>query len=207
MNKPIYQLFVGNNNIASNLAWKALSETERKALMDQDQASQKTAGVKMIVGCDSAWADEMHPWWGVLRFPDLQARIDHTHRMQKAGWLEITDAFTLLGTTETEPEAVTIPNPIYKLWIIKNNPATALTRPQAKGLDPLIWEKHAALYKEYGSQQVLFCESTWCNEAYSGFGVDAFPNVEANMKIMQVLNDLGFAGYFDSVTYLGIPGM
>jgi hypothetical protein len=33
MSKSMYQLFVGNNNIASDLAWKALSETERKALM------------------------------------------------------------------------------------------------------------------------------------------------------------------------------
>jgi hypothetical protein len=41
MSKPIYQLFVGNNNVASNQAWKALSEAERKALMDQEQASRE----------------------------------------------------------------------------------------------------------------------------------------------------------------------
>jgi len=154
MSKPIYQLFVGNNNVASNQAWKALSEAERKALMDQEQASREAVGAKVIVVCNSAWADEAHPWWGVLRFPDLQARIEHTRTLQKIGWLDITDAFTLLGTSATEPEVVTVSNPIYKLWILKNNPATTLTLNHPKGLDVLMWEKHNALYKEYGSQTI-----------------------------------------------------
>ena len=207
MSKPIYQIFLGNNNIAGNLAYKALSETERKALSDQEQASRDALGAKMIVMCDSAWADEMHPWWGVVRYPDLQARIEHTRTIQKIGWLDITDAFTLLGTSDTEPEAVTIPNPIYKLFILKNNPATALTRNLPEGLEALMWEKHNALMKELGAQMLLYCNTTWCNEAYSGFGIDAYPDVEANMKIMEALNDLGFAGYFEANTYLGIPSM
>jgi len=205
MSKPIYQIFLGNNNIAGNLAWKALSETERKALSDQEQASRDVLGAKMIIMCDSAWADEMHPWWGVVRYPDLQARIEHTRTLQKIGWLDTTDAFSLLGTSDTEPEVVTVANPIYKLWIIKNNPATALTRNHPKGLEALIWEKHTALYKQYGSQGILFCESAWCNEAYVGFGIDVFPDVETCMKVEEELIELGFPGYFESCTYLGIP--
>ena len=204
MSQPIYQIFVGNNNIASNLAWKALSETERKALMNQEQAAGEAMGAKRILLCESAWADEMHPWWGVIRFPNLQARIEHTRTLQKIGWLDITDAFTLLGTSDTEPEVVTVHNPIYKLWILKNNPATALTFNHPKGLDALMWEKHNALYKEYGSQAILYCESTWCNEAYPGFGISVYPDVEANMKIMKGLNDLGWPGYIECHSYLGI---
>lgn len=205
MSKPIYQLFVGNNNNARNQIWKPLSEAENKALVDQENASREAVGSKTIVMCDSAWTDEMHPWWGVLRFPDLQARIEHTRMLQKIGWLDMTDAFTLLGTSDTEPEEVTIPNPIYKLWIIRNNPAMALTGNLPKGLNALKWEKHNALYKEYNSQVILTCNSNWCNEAYLAFGVSAYPDVEANMKIMDGLNDLGWAGFVDCVSYLGIP--
>jgi len=54
---------------------------------------------------------------------------------------------------------------------------------------------------------MLYCDSYWCNETYLGFGIDAFPNVEANMKIMEGLKELGFPRYFESQTYLGIPIM
>ena len=204
MSKPVYQMFVINNNISSNLAWKSLSEDEQKALGDQDRASREAAGSKLIAYCDSAWADEMHLNWGVIRFPDLQARIEHARNLRKIGWLDINDAFTLLGTSTAEPEEVTVPNPIYKLWIIKNNPATALTRNLPKGLDALMWEKHNALYKEYKSQALLYCESTWCNEAYQGFGISAYPDIEANMKIMAGLNELGWPGRLECISYLGI---
>ena len=205
MSKPIYQVFVMNNNIASNLAWKAMSEAERKALSDQDQASRDAVGAKIILGCNSAWADESHPFWGVIRFPDLQARIEHTRTIQKIGWLDIVDAFTLLGTSDSDPAEVTVPNPIYKLWIVKNNPATALTGQLPKGLDALMWEKHNALYEENKSQVILTCSTSWCNEAYLAFGVSAYPSVEANMKIMEGLNDLGWPGHMEVITYLGIP--
>jgi hypothetical protein len=207
MSKPIYQVFVGNNSIASAQAWKKLSEIEQKTLNAKEQASREAVGAKEIVGCDSSWADEAHPWWGVLRFPDLQARIEHARTLRKIGWLDLVDAFTLLGTSDTEPAAVTIPNPIYKLWIVKNNPATSMTSHLPKGLDALKWEKHNALYKEFDSQIILACDTTWCNEAYHGFGVSVYPNIEANMKIMAGLNDLGWPGFLETTTYLGIPGM
>ena len=204
MSKAIYQLFVGNNNIAGNLAWKAMPEAERKSLEAQEQASRDAHGVKGIVVCNSAWADEMHPWWGILRFPDLQARIEHTRTLQKIGWLDFVDAFTLLGTSDAEPAAVTVPNPLYKLWIIKNNPAVADEARLPKGLEALMWEKHNALYKEYASQVILTCQAGWCNEAYIAFGLSAYPDVEANMKIMAGLNDLGWPGYMECNSYLGI---
>ena len=207
MSQPIYQIFVGNNNIAGNLAWNALSEAERKALNDQERSASEAVGAKALVMCDSAWADEMHPWWGLVRFPDLAARIEQARLLKQAGWLDRVDAFTLLGTSAAEPLAVPFPNPIYKLWIIKNNPVTVETRNRPKGLEALLGEKHDAIHKEYGGQMILFCESGWCNEAYSGFGISAYPNVEANMKIMTVLEELGWPGYFEAFTYLGIPAM
>ncbi len=203
MSKPIYEMWMRRNNLTSNQIWKAFSEAEIKALMDQE--SKAAVGAKDIVVCDSQWADETYNAWGVKRFPDLQARIEHTRRLQKIGWFDILDTFSLMGTSDTEPVEVTIPNPIYKLWIIRNNPAMALTRNLPKGLDALKWEKHNALYKEYNSQVILYCGSSWCNEAYLSFGVSAYPDIEANMKIMEGLNELGWPGYFDCVSYLGIP--
>jgi hypothetical protein len=202
MNGPIYQIFVGNNNIAANLAWKALSEDERKALHEKEQASRQAVGAKAIVFCDSAWADEAHPWWGVLQFPDLQARIEHTRTLQKIGWLDLVDAFTLLGTAFMGPETLNVPNPIYKLWIIKNNPAGMSDTDALWGL---IVDKHNALFRECHSQALLVCDSNWCSEAYPSFGLCAYPDVDANRSIQAGLDQLGWRKRMESITYLGIP--
>jgi len=202
MTGPIYQIFVGNNNVAANLAWKALPEDERKALQEKDRASREAVGAKSIVLCDSAWADESHPWWGVIEFPDLQARIDHTRALQKIGWTDLSDAFSLLGTPNRALEEVTIPNPIYKLWIIKNNPG-AMSPPG--GFQTLAFEKHDALYREYNSQVILSCDSNWCSETYTYFGISVYPNIEANQSIQAGLDQLGWRQIMQTISYLGLP--
>ena len=91
MNTPIYQIFYIKNSVAANQAWKALSEADRSKLMEQERASRAEAKCKEIVICNSAWADEEHPAWGVFSFPDLAARIQHTRTLQKIGWLDLVD--------------------------------------------------------------------------------------------------------------------
>ena len=111
-----------------------------------------------------------------------------------------------MGTSDSEPEAVTFPNPIYKLWIAKINPASIGNYSQVStGLEAALWEKHNAIYEETGSKLVLTCSSYWCNEAYPFFGVSAYPSVEANQKVMQNLDELGWQRYFEVFTLLGIP--
>ena len=206
MNTPIYQMFYIKSSVASSQAWKALSEADRKALGEQEEASRAEVKAKWIVACNSAWADEEHPAWGVLSYPDLAARIQHTRTLQKIGWLDMVEAFTLLGTSDREPEAVTIPNPIYKLWIVKNSSAgTGAYSQLSKGLSAALWEKHNAVHEETGSKLVLSCSSYWCNEAYAGFGVSVYPSIEANEKVMHVLDGLGWPRYIDAFTLLGIP--
>ena len=206
MNTPIYQVVYGKNSVTSNQAWKALSEAERSALTEQERASREEVKAETIVFCNSAWADEVHPWWGVIRFPDLAARIQHTQTLRKIGWLDIVEAFTLLGIAEREPEDVTIPNPIFKLWIGKTSPAGRRAYSElSKRLEATLWEKHNAIYQEAGSRVLLSCSSYWCNEAYPFFGVSVYPSVEANKQVMQALDELGWQRYLEVFTLLGIP--
>ena len=202
MNGAIYQIFVGNNNIAANLAWRTVSEDERKAVQEKERASREAVGAKEIVSCDSAWTDEMHPWWGVLQYPDMQARIEHTRTLREIGWLDVVDAFTLLGTAMSGPETPHIPNPIYKLWIVKNDPAV-IDFPD--DLQSVILEKHAALFRECSSQMLLVCDSSWCNEAYTSFGLEVYPDFESLQSIHAQLVRLGWRKGFNAITYLGIP--
>jgi hypothetical protein len=204
MSTPIYQIFVMSANTAGRRAFNALPESRRAELMEKETASRAAVGAVNLLACDSAWAGEDHPYWGVFRFPDIQARIAHTRTLWEIGWLDYVEGFTLLGTSPTEMETAGFPDPIYKLWIIRSNPATAVTGHMAPGLDQLRWEKHNAIYAENGSKGLILCNSSWCNEAYPAFGISAYPSLEANMKVMDGLNALGWAGYFDCVSYLGI---
>lgn len=204
MSTPIFQVFIGKNNIASNLAIRGLSDEAQKDMMEKNKASVQSVGGSIVVLCNSAWADEEHPWWGVIRFPSLEARIEHARDLKEIGWLDHVDAFTLLGTAEAEPPAVTIPNPIYKLWILRTNPAASMASGSLPGgVMTLGWSKHYELYHEHNSLILLQCNSYWCNEAYPNFGVSVYPSIEANMRIMQGLADLGWQRYFDSFTILG----
>jgi hypothetical protein len=204
MAKPIYQLFIINKNVSANRAMKGLSEAEQKSLWAKEQASRDAVGAKAILVCGSEWADEEHPAWGVVSFPDLKARMQQTRALRDVGWFDVMDAFTLLGTPEFEQEEVKMPDPIYKLWLVKSNPAVAqISETVPKGLNSLMEEKHNALHKEYNSQVLFFCSSTWSNEAYLGFGVSVFPNIEANMAIMKGLGELGWPRYYDVFSLLG----
>jgi len=206
MSKPIFELFVIKNNVANAMAQKSLSDADKKALFDKEAASRTAVNATFIAFCDSAWADEETPNWGLVRYPDLAARIKHTQSLRDIGWLDYYHAFSLLGTSDTEPTPVTIPNPIYKLWVVKSNPAAQLALANVSKADSdAVLEKHNAVYKETGSSILISCDSYWSNEAYSSFGVSIYPNIEANQKVTQTLTDLGWRKYFDSFTLLGTP--
>ena len=206
MSTPVYQLFIGKHSVAALQLQKAFSKAKRDELMGKQMESMQKVGATNLVFCDSYWADEEHPWWGVSRFPSIEARLEHARDLQKFEWDDIVEAFTLLGTAETEPPAVTIQNPIYKVWVLRSNPAGYMAQAgMSMGLSAAGFEKHDALYKENKSLVLLYCNSYWCNEAYPIFGVSVYPNVEANMRIQQGLADLGWQRYIDSFSILGTP--
>jgi hypothetical protein len=206
MSTPIYQLVIMKNSIASSQAWAALTEADRKAMSEKEETSSKAHNAKFILGCFSAWADEERPYWGLIRWPSLEGRIQHTRTLQKIGWLDKVEAFTLLGTSESEPLEVTIPNPIYKLWIIRSNPAGERRMSEfSQEEGAAIGEKVEALQKENGVFDLINCKSDWCNEAYTSFGISVYPSIEANMKVMQGLEALGWRQFLDPFTLLGIP--
>jgi hypothetical protein len=45
------------------------------------------------------------------------------------------------------------------------------------------------------------------NEAYQGFGISAYPDVEGNQKIMAALDKIDLGRYVEAVTYLGVSMM
>ena len=205
MSKAIYQLELGNSNVSGFKMWKDLGAEEAQRLDAARVTAFKAVGGEVILSQNSAFADSMHRWWSISRFPSLQDCISFTHAAYKTGYLDVSDQFTLLGTMEDEVKKVDLANPIYCLWIIKNTVASAQSIHQAGGSATLAWEEHNQLYQDNHSQIILYCSSYWANQAYQGFGVSVFPDIDALMRVSDGLEKLGWPKYFDAVTYLGIP--
>ena len=122
------------------------------------------------------------------------------------GWLQGVDAFTLLGTSDSEPLEVTIPDPIFKLWILKASPAgESYGSGMSQEEIARIMEKHDAIVKDVGAITMIQCNSYWCNEGYPNFGIDVYPSIEANMEMMHALEELGWERFMNPFTLLGIP--
>lgn len=163
-------------------------------------------GVKWVVYCDATWANEEYFVFGINTYKDIPARIADWKEIEKAAWYQYIDLLTLMGTSDQEPQLPTFPNPIYQLFMIRNDPATAanLAR-ETKEEAATRQEKWNESDKRTGACTVLVCDSYWANEDYLGFGVLAFPSVEARQAHAKDLLEMHWNQYYSAFTLLGIP--
>lgn len=142
---------------------------------------------------------------GGERHPDLQARIEHTCTLQKIGWLDITDSFLLLGTSDDVPHFPSFPNPIYQLWIAKADPVTRANRDHlSKEETDALWAKWQESVNRTGACTMLGCESNWANEELPSFGIMAFPSIKARQEHVKDLEKLIWPLYITAFTVLGM---
>ena len=98
MAKEIYHLFL----VKPTEAWYQLSQEEQNKLFVKVDEARAQVGGKVIVGCDSRWASEQWPFWGVEQFPDVEAIQKHTELLNAFNWFRYVESMTLLGT-EMQP--------------------------------------------------------------------------------------------------------
>jgi hypothetical protein len=205
----IYQLWMWKNNPAANTLYAKISPEDDKVLAEtfSDEAMDRF-GAKWVLYCESAWANEEYRNWGITSYPDIQARIEHTRVIEKAGWYRYGDMFSLLGTLKMEegvPQKANFPNPIYSLFIMHSNPVTYANNARLTESERTeMWAKWQQSVERTGACMVLYCQSAWCKEEMPGYGVMAFPNIEAVQAHWEDLQKLDWPLYFDSFTLLGI---
>ena len=78
-------------------AWHQLSDGERQAWWEKLEAITDRAGGEWLIQCDSRWADEEYPFWGVMEYPSLEACRQAVAENEEAGWYRYIVATTLLG--------------------------------------------------------------------------------------------------------------
>lgn len=100
MSQPIYELWQAR----FIEPWYQLPEEEQQRILKQVAESLKAVGGQTVVMCSASWANERWPFFGVERFPDLQALQQHQQTLSDISWTRYIDSRTSLGTELVMPE-------------------------------------------------------------------------------------------------------
>ena len=149
----------------------------------------------------SLWADERWADWGIAEFPHVEGIVQHFQDILEHGSIRYNPLETTLGVLSDPTAKVVIPKaPLYKL---------AFFRPSEAGYgltdaDMAAWnEKHAAIFKEFGAQSVMLCNSGWSNGEWFWWSLEAYPNLEAVIGVRMKTFDSGWYKYVEATSLLG----
>ncbi len=95
MSKPVYLLFQVHGFTE---AWYRLSKEEQDKLWSKSEEIGKSIGAKLIVACNSRWADEGSLVWGVEEYPDMDAYQKKAEEYEKLEWWRYFSVKSILGT-------------------------------------------------------------------------------------------------------------
>ena len=98
MTQAIYHLYL----LKPTEAWHQLSQEEQGTLLTKVAETLTQVGGKQIVLCNSVWASEQWPFWGVEQYPDIEAVQKHAELLVALNWFRYMESMTLLGT-EMQP--------------------------------------------------------------------------------------------------------
>jgi hypothetical protein len=91
---PVYKLYMGK--LAE--AWYQLTEDEQNSLMAKVSAALEDAGGRTVVACNSTWSAEQCQWFGVEKFPDVEAVQKHGEDLTALDWYRYIEGTGILGT-------------------------------------------------------------------------------------------------------------
>ena len=94
MTQAIYKVWL----VKPTEAWYQLSQEEQDKLFAQVNEARAQFGGKIIVACESRWASEQWPFWGVEQFPDSEANQKYTAHLNTFNWFRYMESMTVLGT-------------------------------------------------------------------------------------------------------------
>ncbi|MFT3893116.1 MAG: hypothetical protein QM730_15915 [Anaerolineales bacterium] len=198
---PIYHLFLVRGY---REAYYQLSPEGRDQLWARVGESSQAAGAKTIVGCYSRWSNETYPAWGIEEYPNLQALQQSARTNEKNQHFRYLEAETYNGvlTEGFQIPTVDIPDPIYQLFLVKNQHNDAWASLAEDTRDRIFAAVGESIRKNCGIN-LIGCDINRSNEEYSFFGVTAWPTIEAEQAHFQELTKLGWNCYFYAKTILG----
>ncbi len=90
--------------------------------------------------------------------------------------------------------------PIYKMYLLRWKESWyQLSQEERESLLAKVDDS----FKNVGGKNMLFCNSAWSSEAWLGFGVEEFPDLEAAQKHAEDLLKLNWFRYVEAMSVLG----
>ena len=89
---------------------------------------------------------------------------------------------------------------IYKLYMVK--PTEAWYQLSSEEQDSIM-EKNQESIDNAGGKNIILADTSWSSEEWLFFGVEEYPDIEAEQKHVKDLNDMNFFRYLDSKVILG----
>ena len=91
--QPIYKVFMAKYKES----WYELTAEEQNKIMAENTESLKQVGAELIILCTS-WSSEEWLFWGVEKYPDIEAVQKHTEKLFSMNWFKYIESKTYLGT-------------------------------------------------------------------------------------------------------------
>jgi hypothetical protein len=90
--------------------------------------------------------------------------------------------------------------PIYKLWMVR---ATEAGQQLSEEEFQTLAAKVDEAMRQVGAKRILGCNSGWADESVQWWGVDEYPDIEAEQKYYQLLTEMNWFRFVESRTLLG----
>ena len=94
MTQPIYKFW----RMRPTEAWYQLSQEEKDSLMGKLSAVFDEVDAEDLVQCTSLWASEEWMYFGIHKYPDLEALQKHYKSLQELNWTRYMESETMIGS-------------------------------------------------------------------------------------------------------------
>ena len=200
----IYKVFVSGRNER----WQQKPDDEKAALQSKLQDIYRQVDGKMGLMCSTGFTNEKVRAFGMEEFPSVSAIDVYATELERIGWTDNFEAFTLVGAPFEGFEQAEwhIGDPkdtevVYKLFITRGTDLyfTAAESEREQNLKNI-----NTVMAQVGGKRLMVCE-TLTSEEWMFFGLEQFPDMDAAMKYQMLLRKARPKRYTHSLIYFGKP--
>ena len=201
MSKPVYKLYLMKPSLEAVL----LPAEQQQTLMGKAAEILAQVGGKSLINGE-IWSDEQYQFFGVEQFPNWQALREHDRRLRDMNWFQYLESETFMGVddpnnpTRQEPLSITegSEGPFFLIYVGRFHSEFEVTEELMKEV-----EKFNQFMNELGTKDIISAICRIGNEAWTNFGVQIIPSMEALEKKQAAQEKLNWWKYMEARTYLG----
>jgi hypothetical protein len=196
MATPLYKLWLARRFTE---AWYQLSPDTQQSHFAQNETCAAELGVRRLLVCDSTWNSEQFIGWGIEAYPDLSTLQQYYTRLRELNWLRYLETETILGTPLVGELQELPKDGVFKVFLVRWAEAWHQL-PKAERDD--LWNRQLATAPLVGCTLYGF-KARWSNESWIAWGIGCYPDLAAEQRHAELLEEMNWYRYADGQTTLG----